>query len=51
MFDKICRENGIKHRLTAPASPTTKGKVERFHRTYRQEFLAGQVFPSLARAQ
>ena len=51
LFDKICRENGITHRLTAPASPTTTGKVERFHRTFRQEFLGGQLFPSLAVAQ
>ena len=51
LFDKICRENGIKHRLTAPASPTTTGKVERFHRTFRQEFLAGQIFPSRRVAQ
>jgi transposase InsO family protein len=51
LFDKICRENGITHRLTAPASPTTTGKIERFHRTLRQEFLAGQIFPSLPIAQ
>jgi transposase InsO family protein len=30
LFDRICRENGIVHRLTQPASPTTTGKVERF---------------------
>jgi transposase InsO family protein len=51
LFDKICRENGITHRLTAPASPTTTGKVERFHRTLRHEFLGGQIFPSLLIAQ
>jgi len=51
LFDKVCRENGITHRLTAPASPTTTGKIERFHRTLRQEFLAGQIFPSLLIAQ
>jgi transposase InsO family protein len=51
LFDKICRENGITHRLTAPASPTTTGKVERFHRTYRTEFLCGQIFASLEVAQ
>lgn len=51
LFDKICRENGIVHRLTAPASPTTTGKVERFHRTLRQEFLGGQIFPSQVVAQ
>jgi transposase InsO family protein len=45
LFDKICRKNGITHRLTAPASPTTTGKVERFHQTLRREFLDGRVFP------
>jgi transposase InsO family protein len=39
LFDRILHEHGIKHRLTAPYSPTTTGKVERFHRTYRDEFL------------
>ena len=29
LFDKICRENGITHRLTQPAHPTTTGKIER----------------------
>jgi len=51
LFDKICRENGISHRLTAPASPTTTGKVERFHRTLRTEFLTGRLFSSLEAAQ
>ena len=51
LFDKICRENGITHRLTAPVSPTTTGKIERFHRTLRTEFLRGQIFPSLEVAQ
>jgi transposase InsO family protein len=52
LFDKICRRNGIAHRLTQPASPTTTGKVERFHQTLRHDFLdhAGP-FPSLAAAQ
>ena len=44
LFDKICRQNGIAHRLTAPRSPTTTGKIERFHRTLRTEFLAGRKF-------
>jgi transposase InsO family protein len=39
LFDRISHNFGIKHRLTAPYSPTTTGKVERFHRTYRDEFL------------
>ena len=51
LFDKICRENGITHRLTAPRSPTTTGKIERFHRTLRTEFLSGKMFSSLEVAQ
>jgi len=51
LFDRICRENGIRHLLTAPHSPTTTGKVERFHKTLRREFLAGRIFPSLEAAQ
>jgi transposase InsO family protein len=51
LFDRICRENGIKHLLTAPRSPTTTGKVERWHKTLRAEFLTGKVFASIADAQ
>lgn len=51
LFDRVCRENGITHRLTEPRSPTTTGKVERFHRTLRTEFRTDRVFPSLAAAQ
>ena len=39
MFDKVCNDNGIKHLLTAPYSPTTTGKIERLHKTIRAEFL------------
>jgi transposase InsO family protein len=49
LFDRICRENGIKHLLKAPRSPTTTGKVERWHRTLRAEFLTGKIFDSVAR--
>ena len=51
LFDKICRENGIGHCLTAPHSPTTTGKIERFHRTLRTEFLTGRLFSCLEVAQ
>jgi hypothetical protein len=40
-FDQICLENGIRHLLTAPYSPTTTGKVERLHKTMRAEFFRG----------
>ena len=51
LFDRICRENGVDHLLTQPHSPTTTGKIERFHRTLRIEFDTRQVFGSLALAQ
>ena len=51
LFDRILRENGIDHLLTAPRSPTTTGKVERFHKTLRSEFLTGRVFASIEEAQ
>jgi transposase InsO family protein len=51
LFDRICRERGIRHLLTAPASPTTTGKVERFHKTLKREFLDERVFSSIAEAQ
>ena len=51
LFDRICRENGIDHILTQPRSPTTTGKIERFHRSLRVEFNTRQVFPNLKTAQ
>jgi transposase InsO family protein len=51
LFDRVCRENGIGHLLTQPRSPTTTGKVERFHRAIRTEFRTDRVFASLAHAQ
>jgi transposase InsO family protein len=51
LFDRLCRENGIEHLLTAPRSPTTTGKIERFHRSLRAEFDTARVFSSLRSAQ
>lgn len=51
MFDRICREQGISHRLTGVRSPTTTGKIERFHQSLRREFLADRSFASRAQAQ
>src|SRR5690606_19087256 len=42
---------GINHILTAPRSPTTTGKIERWHKTLRREFLTGKVFDSIDDAQ
>jgi len=52
LFDRICRDNGIIHRLTAPRHPTTTGKIERFHGSLRRELLDDAVpFADLAAAQ
>jgi transposase InsO family protein len=51
LFDRICRQHGITHRLTGVRSPTTTGKIERFHKTLRAELLTGRRFDSLAQAQ
>ncbi|MFI0805661.1 Transposase InsO and inactivated derivatives [Amycolatopsis lurida] len=39
LFEQICRENGITARLTKPRSPTTTGKIERWHQSLRRELL------------
>jgi transposase InsO family protein len=51
LFDRICREQGITHRLTGVRCPTTTGKIERFHKTLRTELLGGRRFDSLHHAQ
>ncbi|MDT4939850.1 MAG: hypothetical protein QOG80_3521, partial [Pseudonocardiales bacterium] len=51
LFDRVCRENGIQHLLTQPRSPTTTGKIERFHRAIRTEFRTDRIFASLTAAQ
>ena len=52
LFDAICRGHGIEHLLTQPRSPTTTGKIERFHRSLRAEFLSDKTpFENLKDAQ
>ncbi len=51
MFDRICRERGIDHILTAVRSPTTTGKIERFHQTLRRDLFSKHTFTSLAELQ
>ena len=53
MFDRICHDNGIRHLLTAPYSPTTTGKVERLHKTMRREFFTpkDRTFAAIADLQ
>jgi len=36
IFDRVCRENGIEHRLTKVNHPWTNGQVERMNRTLKE---------------
>jgi transposase InsO family protein len=40
LFERICRKNGIRQLLARPYSPTTIGKVERWHQSLQTDFLA-----------
>jgi hypothetical protein len=52
LFEQICRRNGIEALNTKPRSPTTTGKVERFHQTLRRELLDEvETWPDLATVQ
>lgn len=51
LFDRICLNNGIRHILTAPYSPTTTGKVERLHKTLRKELFSQATFETITEAQ
>ncbi|MGY2093483.1 IS481 family transposase [Nocardia gipuzkoensis] len=52
LFERVCRENGITARLTKPYSPTTTGKIERWHQTLRHELLdPSEPFEDLPSAQ
>jgi transposase InsO family protein len=39
LFDRICARNGIDHLLTKIRSPTTTGKIERWHQGIQTELL------------
>jgi transposase InsO family protein len=52
LFERVCRENGVVLRHGKPRSPTTTGKIERFHKSLRAEFLDHVApFESLEAAQ
>jgi len=48
LFYRTCRENGIVHYLIQPGKPAQNGKVERSHRTDREEFWQKVSFDSLS---
>lgn len=50
-FDRICRGNGIRAPAHRTAITTHDRKVERFHRTLKQELLDAAVFETVEEAQ
>ena len=48
VFDKFCMNHGITHYLIDPGKPAQNGKVERSHRTDREEFWRDVEFRTLS---
>lgn len=46
-FTKFCADHGIEHYLIDPGKPAQNGRVERSHRTDREEFWSRVEFSSL----
>jgi transposase-like protein len=47
IFDRVCREHGIEHRLTKPYHPWTNGQAERMNRTIKDATTKARHYPSL----
>src|SRR3712207_5694420 len=47
VFDRVCREHGIEHRLTKPYHPWTNGQAERMKRTIKDATTKAFHYPDL----
>jgi transposase InsO family protein len=47
IFDRVCTENGIEHKLTKPYHPWTNGQAERMNRTIKEATVKVFHYPSL----
>lgn len=47
IFDRVCAENGIEHRLTKPYHPWTNGQAERMNRTIKEATIKAFHYPDL----
>jgi transposase InsO family protein len=48
IFDRVCREHGIEHKLTKPYHPWTNGQAERMNRTVKDATIKAFHYPDLA---
>jgi len=48
MFDRLCREHGITHKLTRPYHPWTNGQAERMNRTVKDATVKAFHYETLA---
>jgi transposase InsO family protein len=47
IFDRVCDQHGIKHRLTKPYHPWTNGQAERMNRTVKEATIKAFHYPNL----
>lgn len=47
IFDRVCDEHGIEHRLTKPYHPWTNGQAERMNRTIKDATIKAFHYPDL----
>ena len=47
IFDRVCEEHGIEHRLTKPYHPWTNGQAERMNRTVKEATVKAFHYPDL----
>jgi transposase InsO family protein len=47
IFDRVCREHGITHKLTEPYHPWTNGQAERMNRTVKDATIKAFHYPEL----
>jgi transposase InsO family protein len=47
IFDRVCEEHGITHKLTKPYHPWTNGQAERMNRTVKEATIKAFHYPDL----